>query len=117
MAAPPRASSLVAENVGRMPPSSRLEAFSDMIFAFAATLLVVSLDVPKSISELAADLSGFLGFAASFGALILIWTVHHAYFRRYSLEDAWTIALDSLLLLGPLCACHGIWSEKRKPTS
>lgn len=83
--------------VRRRDPS-RLEAFSDGVFAFAATLLVVSLEVPDSFAELLDDLSGFGAFALGFGALVLLWTVHNAYFRRYGLEDRWTIALNGCLL-------------------
>lgn len=78
---------------------SRLEGLTDGVFAFAATLLVVSLEVPRSFEELTADLAGFVGFAVSFAALIAIWSVHHAYFRRYRIDDGWTIALNGFLLL------------------
>lgn len=77
---------------------SRLEAFSDAVFAFSATLLVVSLEVPQTVPELVADLSGFAAFALSFGALMLIWTVHNAFFRRYGLQDRVTVLLNSVLL-------------------
>jgi uncharacterized membrane protein len=77
---------------------SRLEAFSDAVFAFAATLLVVSLEVPDDFAGLLEDLSGFSAFGVSFAALVLIWTVHNAYFRRYGLRDGWTIFLNASLL-------------------
>ncbi len=52
---------------------SRLEAFSDAVFAFALTLLVVSLDVPKSYDDLMTLMAGFVPFAASFALLTWIW--------------------------------------------
>ncbi len=77
---------------------SRLEAFSDAVFGFSATLLVVSLEVPRTFPGLMNDLRGFASFAISFGALILLWVVHNGFFRRYGLQDGWTVALNSILL-------------------
>jgi uncharacterized membrane protein len=78
---------------------SRLEGFSDAVFAFALTLLVVSLQVPQNFEELIRTLSGFLPFALSFTLFIFIWYQHYAFFRRYGLEDPLTIVLNSALLL------------------
>jgi uncharacterized membrane protein len=77
---------------------SRLEAFSDAVFAFALTLLVVSLDVPSSYDELMKLMAGFVPFAASFALLSWIWYEHNIFFRKYCLQDPWTTALNSVLL-------------------
>jgi uncharacterized membrane protein len=77
---------------------TRIEGFSDAVFGFAATLLVVSLEVPRSVPALMDDLLGFVPFAVSFGALVSIWSIHHAFFLRYEMEDRTTIQLNSLLL-------------------
>src|SRR5450432_415365 len=77
---------------------SRLEAFSDAVFAFALTLLVVSLEVPKSYEELMKLMGGFLSFACCFGVLVLIWYEHNLFFRRYGLQDPYTVFLNSVLL-------------------
>ena len=82
----------------RRTDPSRLEAFSDAVFALSATLLVVSMEVPVTFAELLSDLSGFVGFGISFGALVAIWSVHNAFFRRYGLQDARTVALNAGLL-------------------
>lgn len=78
--------------------TSRLEGFSDAVFAFAATLLVVSLEVPKDFQALVNQLQGFAAFAITFGALVAIWTVHKAFYRRFALDDAWTVLFNSGLL-------------------
>lgn len=77
---------------------SRLEAFSDAAFAFALTLLVVSLDVPRSYAELVRTMRGFPSFACCFAILVWIWHEHNTFFRRYGLQDGWTVFVNSLLL-------------------
>jgi uncharacterized membrane protein len=77
---------------------SRLEAFSDAVFAFALTLLVVSLEVPKSFDELMNLMSGFPAFACCFAVLVGIWVEHNLFFRRYGLQDGYTVLLNSILL-------------------
>lgn len=77
---------------------TRLDGFSDVVFGFALTLLVVSLEVPKTFAELREVLGGFIAFAICFAFLIMVWHAHYKYFRRYGLEDTPTIALNAVLL-------------------
>ncbi|MHB8637646.1 MAG: TMEM175 family protein [Fimbriimonadaceae bacterium] len=77
---------------------TRLECFSDCVFAFALTLLVVSLEVPKSFDDLCAAMKGMVAFAFCFAVLFGLWSRHHTFFRRYALEDGVTKALTAGLL-------------------
>ena len=82
----------------RSHPVSRLEAFSDAVFAFALTLVVVSLEVPKSMEDLTNLIRGFLPFAVTFAMVCYIWHEHNKFFRRYGLEDALTVFFNAILL-------------------
>jgi uncharacterized membrane protein len=77
---------------------TRLEAFCDVVFGFAITLLVVSLEVPKSYEELMSAVRGFVPFAVCFAQIILIWITHYRFSRRYGLQDPWTVFLNIVLL-------------------
>jgi uncharacterized membrane protein len=77
---------------------TRLESFSDAVFGFALTLLVVSLDVPRSFADLFAAMRGFPSFAICFLFLALIWNGHYKFCRRFGLHDGWTRFLTCLLL-------------------
>jgi uncharacterized membrane protein len=77
---------------------TRLEGFSDAVFGFALTLLVVSLEVPESLPALKQTLAGFLPFAATFAVVSWIWLEHYLFFRHFKLEDGFTILLNLVLL-------------------
>lgn len=77
---------------------TRVEAFSDAMIAFAATLLVVSMEAPRSYDDLITNLYGFVPFGLSFIALYFIWLVHTILFRRYPLEDKPSIFINGVLL-------------------
>ena len=77
---------------------SRVEGFSDAVFGFAITLLVVSLEVPKTYHDLMTVIRGFPAFAVCFALLFQVWWRHYRFFRSYDLEDGHTVALTGLLL-------------------
>jgi uncharacterized membrane protein len=77
---------------------TRLESFADAIFAFALTLLIVSLEVPKSFADLVNTMRGFPAFAVCFLMLATIWNTHYKFSRRYGLDDAITRFLTCVLL-------------------
>jgi uncharacterized membrane protein len=77
---------------------TRLEGFTDAVFAFAVTLLVVSLEVPKTFPELLAAMRGFFAFGVCFALLANVWYQHYRFFRRYALENPWAVFLNCVLL-------------------
>src|SRR5438874_9840536 len=77
---------------------SRIEGFSDAVFGFAVTLLVVSLEVPHSFAELKDAMLGFPAFGICFTLLLLVWRNHVHFFRRYGLQTAWASVLNAGLL-------------------
>src|SRR5450756_2719615 len=77
---------------------SRVDGFSDVVFGFALTLLVVSLEVPKTYGELHNTMRGFFPFAVSFVLLITVWHEHFLFFRRFGLHNTGTITLNAMLL-------------------
>lgn len=78
--------------------SSRIEAFSDGVFAFAATLMVVNFNMDGNLEFNKASGAGFLSFAVSFFVLVSLWWVHYNFFRRNSYMDNWIILFNSILL-------------------
>lgn len=77
---------------------TRVEAFSDVIFGFAISLLVVSLEAPKTYAQMMEMLHGFLPFAICFWLFVDIWFEHHHFFKRYALQDKPTLVLNTFLL-------------------
>lgn len=77
---------------------TRLEGFTDAVFAFAVTLLVVSLEVPKTFPELFTAMRGFIAFGICFALLAYVWYVHYRSFRRFALENPWAVFLNCALL-------------------
>jgi uncharacterized membrane protein len=78
---------------------TRTEAFTDAAFAFAVTLLVISVDaMPSSFQDLADALRGVPAFAMSFTVLLVFWHGHWQWSRRYGLEDRPSIVLSATLV-------------------
>lgn len=93
-------------HVGGLLAPSRLEAFSDGVFAVAITLLVVNLHVPQSINgqgNLLADLGhqwpAYVSLVISFTTVGIIWINHHAVFTLVRRVDRSLLLLNLVLLL------------------
>ena len=88
--------------------TSRLEAFTDGVFAIAATLLVLDLTAYgfgpiRSDADMWSALGGmgelFLNFALSFVLLCLLWKTHVEQFEHVARIDSMIIWLNSARLL------------------
>jgi hypothetical protein len=78
--------------------TSRLEGLTDGVFALALTLIVVTLDVPRTSDEVIEAFVQLPVFGVCFMLLFLAWHAHFQFHRRYGLEDALTVFLNGVLL-------------------
>jgi uncharacterized membrane protein len=86
----------------------RFEAFSDGVFAFAITLLVLGFSLPAErltsnrslMLALLAQWPSLIAYALSFAVIGIMWQNHHALFRRVATIDRATVFWNLLLLGG-----------------
>lgn len=105
----------MAEVCRRLPPNpklvmnkARFEAFSDGVFAFAITLLVLGFVLPEMTNPSNHALTfallrlwpNLLAYALSFGVIGIMWQNHHAMFRLVDRIDRTSVFLNLLLLGG-----------------
>lgn len=87
----------------RQLSTTRLEAFSDGVFAIAVTLLVLDLKVPESperlLEQLFAEWPSFLGYLVSFAFISASWIAHAGLTHLLQTADGVFLGLNLLLLL------------------
>jgi uncharacterized membrane protein len=85
--------------------TSRIEAFSDGVFAIAITLLILNVQVPPaSTGHLGAALTRqwptYTAYLISFAFIGIMWVNHHRLFNHIRRSDNGLMFLNLLLLLG-----------------
>ena len=84
------------------PSTDRLEAFSDGVFAVAATLLVLDLKISSNgglAAALAKEWPHYATYVVSFLTIGIIWMNHHAQFNRIDRPDRTLMVLNLFLLM------------------
>lgn len=113
--------------------TTRLEAFSDGVFAIAITLLALELKVPHIdgpeptaaalASALAREWPSYLAFLTSFFTVLVMWVHHHTIFRLVYRTDAKMLFINGLLLMlvtvvpFPTAVVAEYWRTPAAPTA
>ncbi|MBA3870390.1 MAG: DUF1211 domain-containing protein [Anaerolineae bacterium] len=101
---PPPTQPLVAE----VTETSRLEAFSDGVFAIAITLLVLEIRLPSTVDAgKAGTLANalfqlwpvYLAYVTSFLTIAIMWANHHTMFKMIRRTDRSLMLLNAVLLM------------------
>jgi uncharacterized membrane protein len=81
----------------------RVEAFSDGVFGFAITLLVVTISQPDDYRHLTGQLSqrwpSLAAYVVSFAIIGIMWFNHHSVFLHLARVDRGLVYLNLLLLM------------------
>lgn len=77
---------------------TRIETFSDAVFALAVTLLVLSSTVPETFQDLRDSFADIIPFGICISLLMIIWYQHYIFFIRYGFKDVKIVAINAVLL-------------------
>lgn len=77
---------------------TRIETFSDAVFAFSVTLVVLSSSVPQTFDQLRESLTEIIPFLICVILIVVIWFQHYIFFLRYGLQDTKTVTINTILL-------------------
>ncbi|MEQ8905115.1 TMEM175 family protein [Ekhidna sp.] len=77
---------------------TRIETFSDAVFAVAFTLVVLSSAVPETFDELRKSISDILPSFICIVLIVVIWYQHYIFFLRYGLQNTKTVTVNTFLL-------------------
>jgi uncharacterized membrane protein len=96
----------VIQDEGEHRETSRLEAFSDGVFAIALTILVLDLKLPPLENATSGDLirgvldlwPSYFAFALSFATILIMWINHHARMALIARTDGLLMFANGLVL-------------------
>lgn len=77
---------------------SRLEGFSDAVFAIVLALLFLRAAPPESFTDLTAAMKALVPFALTFAIIAWVWVENWLFWRRYQPRDGWITFLNLVLL-------------------
>jgi uncharacterized membrane protein len=98
----------VQQRIKEEKETTRVEAFSDGVFAIAITLLVLDLKVPKAESlatgstlwnYLISQWPVFAAYLVSFCTILIMWVSHHQLFNQIHRTDEAFLFINGFLLL------------------
>ncbi len=100
---PPPEEMVDEEETDRRWDKSRVETFSDGVFAIAITLLVLDIHVPPGLQHLGKELEhewpSYLAYVTSFLTVGGVWIAHHRACRGLRFFDSMMMRLNLLLLM------------------
>lgn len=87
--------------------TTRIEAFSDGVFAIAITLLILEIHVPPELTDgtrlwdvLLTQGASYIAYLMGFATVGIMWINHHRMFSLIRYADNWLLVFNLLLLLG-----------------
>jgi uncharacterized membrane protein len=104
-------SEAIVEEIAEEKETGRIEAFSDGVFAIAATLLILEIHVPTTqngdpwadatrlLDELGKQWPHYLAYFMGFSTIVIMWINHHSLFRLVRRSSHGLLLWNSLLLL------------------